>query len=271
MTTTAGERVCSTCERVRRPLRRGLCGACYERRRMRAIAYGRWEPDLVDAQPVRDHVAALIAAGMSVRGIAIAAGVDRKVLHRLLHGRPGRGTPPSRSMTPAHANAFLAVEPPTVLAEIAPGGQVVPALGTRRRLQALIAAGWPQAVLAARLGMDPSNFPRLLRCATVTAARHRAVAQLFTELQLQPGPSDRVRRTATRRGWPLPLEWDEDALDDPDAAPQRSRHTRDSTLAERREQVAELTAAVVPDQLIADRLRISTRQVLRIRRQADRG
>jgi len=96
-------------------------------------------------------------------------------------------------------------------------------VGTRRRLQALVAFGYPRCYLADRIGMLPSNFGRLLSDSNsqVLAITARKVVALFDELSATPGPSSRARKDGARRGWAVPMAWDDDTIDDPLAAPDR--------------------------------------------------
>jgi hypothetical protein len=112
-------------------------------------------------------------------------------------------------------------------------------------VQALVAFGYPQAHLARELGIDVANMrPLTGRPAQdarhlgqeITAARHRQIAVLFDRLQMQPGPSARARNIGNKHGWALPLEWDEESIDDPDAKPVRAQR---STITDRRAQLAE--------------------------------
>ena len=57
--------------------------------RSRAILYGRWQP-YVDAEPVREHLRALAAAGIGHRRVGELAGVSSGSLSKILYG--GRGT-----------------------------------------------------------------------------------------------------------------------------------------------------------------------------------
>jgi len=207
---------CSVCPREARQLRRGLCGACYERTRKRQTAYGRWTPDRVVAEPVRAHVDALNAAGISKRQLAKLAGIDRSVLATLLHGKPGR--PPAAWITSGTAQKILAIAIPCDPTEVAADRHRIPAVGARRRLRALVSAGWPMSHLAAELGVTPSNFGPLIHGRSmVTVRRHRDVVALFDRLQLNPGPSMRARNYGLKKHWPLPMQWDEEAIDDPTA------------------------------------------------------
>lgn len=151
--------VCSKCGRPKRPLRRGMCGACYERYRTRQQAYGRWESTYTDAAPVRAHVEALIAAGVGKRRIAQLAGVGRNSLQYITIGRPERGYGASARIQTRIAERILAVPIPDITEKhrALAGGDLVPAVGTVRRLRALVAIGYSQCDLADRLGIERSN------------------------------------------------------------------------------------------------------------------
>ncbi len=206
------------CGKTATPPRRGMCKACYEKRRIRQTAYGRWAPDRVDAGPVRAHVEELIAAGMSRRQICAAAGLDRKALVVIMRGKPSRE--PAAFVTRATADAFMAVLLPAVRYEAMAPHALVPAIGAQRRLRALVSAGWTMTFLAGELGLAVKNFSTMLHHQEqVTARRHRQVCVLFARLQMQPGPSRRARDYGRKRRWPLPFQWDEGVLDDPAAAP----------------------------------------------------
>ncbi|WP_189097916.1 hypothetical protein [Streptomyces kronopolitis] len=148
--------------------------------------------------------------------------MDRKRLQAVLHGRPERGTPPQERVRPAIAVAVLAVEPD---AKNVSNGALVDATGTTRRLQALVAVGWPQAHLAQRLGLTPGNFGSLRR-SHVTAGTRQEVSSLYRELwDTNPklhGVSNRAfvraRNHAAAHHWAPPAAWDDD-IDDPGAFP----------------------------------------------------
>ena len=167
---------------------------------------------------------ALSAAGLGWRRVAELAGMAPTAVCRLLYGGPG-SRPPTRRVRPNTAEAILAIQPsPDALA---PGAKVG-ITGTRRRVQALVATGWSQARLAERLGLSRSNFGAMMRCEQVTAATARAVSDLYDRLWNQPPPehdqrtriaASRSRHHAEREGWPPPLAWDDDQIDDPAARP----------------------------------------------------
>jgi len=192
-------------------------------RRDRQILYGRWQP-YVDAEPAREHLRALSAAGIGWKRAAELAGLSTSAVSKLLYGGPGE-RPPSRRIRPQTAGAILAVKPSA--GQLAPGA-LTGITGTRRRLQALVATGWSQARLAGELGLTGANFGAMMRCDQVTAGTARAVSELYDRLwnQSPPGHDQRTRIAASRarnyaaaRGWVPPLAWDDDVIDDPDGRP----------------------------------------------------
>lgn len=193
-----------------------------ESERRRLTAYGRWQP-YIDAGPAREHLRALSASGIGWKQAARLSGVSTGAVSKILYGGPG-GRPPSRRVRPATAAAILSVVPsPAKLAD----SSRVDATGTRRRVQALVAAGWSQSKISARLGMDRANFGAVMRQDQVTASTARAVAALYGELWDKGPPeqghrdkiaASRARRYSAERGWPPPAAWDDD-IDDPMAVP----------------------------------------------------
>lgn len=211
--------ICERCGREYRPLRRGYCHRCDMRRRS-MIGY---QSSYVDAEPVRQHVKALQAAGLGSRRICELTGVSRSILQSLTLGkaRNGRREPPSRRVSRRTADRIMAVPIPEIPHGLAANRARVPAIGTVRRLQALVAFGYTRTFLGERIGWSATNIPRLLDPATehVNADTARKVAALFADLQMTPGPSVRARNDGQRRGWAPPLAWDEDTIDDPTAQP----------------------------------------------------
>lgn len=204
--------------------RRGWCSSHYMQQRDRQIAYGRWQVLYTEAEPVRLHIKELNAAGLGLRRISQLSGVNRKTLQWIVGGRSERGTPPSYKVLQDNADRLLAIPiPSSVRHQGVADHRPVAAVGTRRRLQALVAFGYPRCYLADRIGMLPSNFGRLLSDTNsqVLAITARKVVALFDELSATPGPSSRARKDAARRGWAVPMAWDDDTIDDPLATPDR--------------------------------------------------
>lgn len=203
-----------------------LCGAAVraiDRRRYRMIAYGQWQP-FVDAEPVRRHVRALMAYGVGWMRIARLVGVPQSTVEKLLYGDPRRGQAPSKRIRPETAERLLALSPSPDLLDSAAS---VDGTGTRRRLQALVAAGWPQRQLAVRLGIDPSNINRTIRDERVYAGTDRAARALYDDLWNEDPVRHGVRAQsvslarscARRNGWAPVGAWDDDTIDDPAAEP----------------------------------------------------
>jgi hypothetical protein len=177
----------------------------------------------VDAEPARVHVRALAAEGLGWKRVAALAEVSHGAMSKLLYGTPT--TPPSRRIRPKTAARILAVH--AGLEQIADHA-VIDATGTRRRLQALVAAGWPQNHLADRLGIAPPNFHTTIGAEHILARTARAVAELYNQLaQADPGHHGvnagsclKARNHAAKRGWPPPGCWDPDTINAPDAVPE---------------------------------------------------
>lgn len=211
-------------------LDRCKCGPCtaansaYEADRVRQQAYGRWN-GLVEAEPARRHVQSLMAQGMGLKRIVAVSNVTQGQLWKLLYGKPrpdGTRTP-SRRIRPQTEAKILAVQ-----LDLAPGARV-DSTGAARRIQALVALGWSQSKIAARLGILRGNFTDLAQGRRgITVAHDQAVRALYDEWSMKLPPADnhrdkiaanRSRNYAKLRGWLPPLAWDDELLDDPAARP----------------------------------------------------
>lgn len=156
--------------------------ACNERE----LAHLSGNPPRVPVGPVRDHVHALLAVGMSHTQIAIAAGVSRGAVLNVARAKNptcNRGT----------ASKVLAVRP-----RIVRDTDRLPAVGTRRRLQALYAMGHGSLVLSPIVGLTNTSIQNLLyeRTEDVTAATYKAVRAAYRQLAATPGNSSRARASA---------------------------------------------------------------------------
>jgi hypothetical protein len=188
-------------------------GRRYERNRSKLHVMGR--KPYVAAGRARAHVQRLLAGGMTVRQVEAASGVNRTAIRVMLGDFPGRKR--SEQIRPWTERALLIVR--GNLGPARSGTATVDAAGTRRRLEALQAIGYPARELAQRLGAGPRSPLQVARRARVRAATARAVADLYAALENTPGPSHRVAVTAQARGFLAPAWWDTDTIDDPDKAP----------------------------------------------------
>lgn len=164
---------------------------------------------LVDAAPVHAHVQKLRAAGISDRSITMAAGYGSRNSLFLLMQRD--------RVRAATAIRILSVR----LEDCRRPLTYVDATGSRRRLQALAAIGWPYREIADRLGADHKGLQNVQSGLTLRV-RHQtaeAVRALYDELWDQPGPSSRAAAIARGKGWAVPVAWDDDEIDDPQATP----------------------------------------------------
>ncbi|MFF3884070.1 hypothetical protein [Streptomyces sp. NPDC001914] len=187
----------------------------YDENRDRAIAYGTWNP-WTDAEPVRVHIQFLRSCTMGLRAIAAAAPCNRKVLQGVMAGQP--------KLRPDTAARILAVEP--LLENLAPG-TLMSAIGTHRRVHALVAVGWPQQYLERHLRTGPGNLGMMLKRDQVTVRRALDVRTMYDALWradpadhgATPGGISRARKYAADRQWAPPGAWDDQSIDDPDARP----------------------------------------------------
>jgi hypothetical protein len=174
--------------------------------------YGRWQP-YVDAGPVCEHIAALRAAGIGVERIAHLAGLSVSHIREL--AEDGRGdSSATRRVRPSTATRILAISIND--AHRAPHSRI-DATGTRRRLQALIAIGWPTELLAAQLSRRTTSLCRSMTGESVTARTAHDVAALYERLWNTSPPAatgeqraavDAAQAHAAGQGWLPPLAWD---------------------------------------------------------------
>ncbi|MFE6127495.1 hypothetical protein ACFQ6Q_04345 [Streptomyces sp. NPDC056437] len=219
---------------------------------------------LIDAEPARQHVRHLMAAGVSVMRLAAHTGISNSVISGLLYDLPSR--PRTSQMRTQNVRTLLAVKPQDVVA-----GRI-DATGTRRRIQALMAAGWPQIHIGPRINRHPYYVSTLTKQTRVYAytAHDVAVAyeQIWNANPLHHGvplnASNLVRAIAKRNGWAPPAAWDDDAIDDPSREPETGEgvEMNRNELAEyRRQEIAHLASFGVPEHEIAQRLGLAATYV----------
>ncbi|RSN38788.1 hypothetical protein DMH12_37345 [Streptomyces sp. WAC 04229] len=192
-------------------------------RRRRLQALGQWKQPFVDAQPVRDHVNRMRAAGMPIRALEKRLGLSAHHLDHLLFG--SNGFPPGEKFETEPAELILAFWP--TLDDL-PDPSRVDATGTLRRVQAMETRGFPRAAMARQLGFRKTYFQKAVASDKGTARMARAVRGLYgmwwdadpSAHDVPDWVAERTRRAADRQGFHGPLAWDDDTIDDPTAVPQ---------------------------------------------------
>jgi len=96
----------------------------------------------------------------------------------------------------------------------------IDATGTRRRIQALMALGHRSRDISARCGWTSGEAVlEVARRGWVQRKTAETIARVYDEMSMIVGDSDETRKRARRNGWPVPLAWDDHAIDDPTATP----------------------------------------------------
>lgn len=191
------------------------------RTRDRALRAGTWQP-MIDAAPVREHLEKLLEDGFTQESIALSAGVPHQSISDFTQHR-GRGRGLRHRTYPDFAERILAVTPATINA-----GRI-DSTGTRRRILALVAHGWPLVHIARQLGMDSKRADQIILTKRVYVATRNRVAEGYDRLkQLRPEkcgvPADKAaqaRERAKNKRWPTPRYWNQhaDDIDDPHFEP----------------------------------------------------
>lgn len=189
----------------------------------KAKAYGQWEDPYVPAGPVRKHVQHLGAQGLGRKQIAELAGVTPSVVIKLVAGRYGSELVQGQTTRPKHITKILKKNAEKLMAvefdiDLVRGGTSVPSLGARRRVEALMCLGYSQSFQAEYIGWQATNFSLMLKRKTITADTHRAIVEMFDELQMIRRKSEdhyekigiaRTLNTAKRLGYAPPMAWDD--------------------------------------------------------------
>lgn len=210
------------------------------RRKLRELG----RPSLVDAAPTMAYVRRLHDdGGMTFREIAEAATALDGTGHMaqstpsdLYRGHRSNGKVlekiPRRTQ-----DRIMAVQPPVYPA--VDSQALVPAVGSRRRLQALVAAGWGFRTLSDMLGHGDHNWVwRLATGYSCPSSRHkheritssaREVVEVLYEKLAGQDPAEngitaqaigRAKKAAERRSWAPVTCWDDDTIDKPDTFPE---------------------------------------------------
>lgn len=147
----------------------------------------------------------------------------------------------------------------------------VPAVGTVRRVQALVAAGFPQPRLAYWLGMDGPTLAQLMTEAVVPVTTARVMASIYDRVCLadpakfgvDPANIHRTKERAAQLGWAPVGAWDDDAIDDPAAVPDWTGHCGTARGADLHERHGIRLCPPCEAALYRRRLRLAARELRR--------
>ena len=174
-------------------------------------------PGVVPPDRAAAHIAKFRAAGLMDKEILAQLGIVRNTFYRVLRGLP---------LTRDIEQRILAVPAPQTMLPMQNLADV-PAVGTHRRLRALLWQGWPVGELEQRLERHQGWITRSFRKKAVTMAVAARVVALYDELWnvdpvaagIHPGSVRSTREEAVRAGYVGPLAWDDDTIDNPAAVP----------------------------------------------------
>ena len=186
---------------------------------------------LVRADPVREHVLRLRAAGGSYESISQAARTGALTVHGIAHGRR------PRVQAETAARLLAVTEADIHRGQPSPGGIMW-------RLRALVAMGHTCTRMAAATGLPPATLRRIVRGETLATSPQlrRLVIALYGAWWDKTPPqrtrsekyaADQARQRAAHNDWPPPAGLDDDQLDQPGYHPQCGwKHARGTGTAD---------------------------------------
>lgn len=198
-------------------------------RQERKTAYLRetGRPIQVDPAPAIAHVRKLHAGGMTAGQMAAQGELTRNMFNDLIRGHrtADKGGHPIKMIDRPDLAKVLAIryEPPNSQ------GAKIDGTGARRRLRALLAAGFGGRFLGQQMGVSNQRIHHLLHGDRPMAATSCfRIAELYEkyelvkpeDLGLTPFAISRARGDARRRDYAPPHCWDVDTIDDPEAIPE---------------------------------------------------
>jgi hypothetical protein len=210
----------------------------WDRDRIARQANGTWD-NLVDATPVRQHLLALETAGVLPNRIAKATGIPLQTIRDFTSPRT-RGRRYRTSPETAAKILAVTVDDTTPL--------YVDPTGTHRRIQALVAAGWPMISIDRRLGYKRERMRKILAEKIVLGATEQLIKATYDELAnrkperhgIPKHHARAARQRAAANRWPTPKYWAQyaDAIDDPHFEPMYGRTRGELLAADGRELLA---------------------------------
>lgn len=191
----------------------------WERDRAARQADGTWD-NLIDAAPVRQHIQRLMAQGYTVHRIAVIAELPAHSIRDFI----GNGVRGRRYRTnPTTAEKILSVSTESTAPTF------IDPTGTRRRLQALVAAGWPLTTIDRQIGYKSNHLRKILTERRIHVTTSVFVAGVYEEYRDRKPERNGVAKYLARKAreraavnrWPTPGYWVDrmDVIDDPDFEP----------------------------------------------------
>lgn len=170
---------------------------------------------LVDVAPARTHLRYLTDNGDALTVLAEQLDCPRGTLASVLNG-------PRKRINRTLANQILIIRPGHASA----GNRSVPAVGATRKIRALIALGHALRTISLAAGMENTTASNLLngKPETIHYELAQRVHKGYRALCSTPGTHTRSLRRAQREGWAPPAAWDDEQIDDPNAAPDWTGH-----------------------------------------------
>jgi hypothetical protein len=203
-----------------RPCRDANSAKARSTRRLKA--YGRARVR-VDIGPAREHLQKIYALGIRSRRISNMAGMHQSQILKIL-GTGGQTSQKYVYSDTAERILSLPLDP-----NVYPDGRGLPAIGYKRRVQALMAIGYSADRQEKLCGVSEGQLDRLrhgnILVTEDMARRIRDMYEKYWDKPYRPNPDDkydRIARTramnlAKRNGWPPPMGWDD--IDDPNCEP----------------------------------------------------
>ena len=214
------------------------CANCTEEARFyRKITVQRRQQGLsryTDAEPIRKHIDTLRTYGISYEQMAQKTGICSSTIIRIHKG--DSHAPKPKRILKRTAKPILELKPSI---DLMPENALIPALASQRKIRALFALGWNFQELGDRSGIFHTTIYLIAKNKKfLSVSNVQKIDRLYEQLWDKEPPAEtkaekinvtRTRNLARKKGWALPLAWDSDQWDDPDAKP---RSTRSHSLTE---------------------------------------
>ncbi|MFC4128951.1 hypothetical protein [Nocardia rhizosphaerae] len=183
----------------------------YKAHKLWRMRQDRGEPStMVDAKPAQDHAIWLHSIGFNDSSIAAAAGLTPPTVNNFRRRayRTARAEQAARLLAVSHI--------PTCPEH---DTRYVPALGARRRIQALLVLGWTYTDIGAVAGIAVEQVSRTARGTRTEGQTWQRIDLAYETLSGKRGPSSIGAKKATNRGYASPMAWEGIDIDHPDSIP----------------------------------------------------